>query len=304
MATAVVADERTPLRRQRAGVGGDTHDDYWTTGRYLATAIVLPMLLIASMFGAFSVDHPTRGFRQGVGRGGVVEVTLHTNCVSSDTKSSMPSFFRPGSSIVGASIVRHDDKNPTGLGMEEGLAMFAAPPGPATGSEPGRFVASAEITGDWGFVLRNNFGESFYEIGEEKGAPMWGNTCSDARTFRQRLGKAVRTIVPGAKQLLLKDEEQQKAREFVFGSCNKRCPAETEKKSEKSEKAKRTEAQVKVLADTALAEKAAKAKKATKATEKATTNPKTTSSHPSTNSVKDSNAETPTAKKPGDAKTT
>ena len=236
MATAVVADERTPLRRQRAGVGGDTHDDYWTTGRYLATAIVLPMLLIASMFGAFSVDHPTRGFRQGVGRGGVVEVTLHTNCVSSDTKSSMPSFFRPGSSIVGASIVRHDDKNPTGLGMEEGLAMFAAPPGPATGSEPGRFVASAEITGDWGFVLRNNFGESFYEIGEEKGAPMWGKTCSDARTFRQRLGKAVRTIVPGAKQLLLKDEEQQKAREFVFGSCNKWCPAETEKKSEKKRK--------------------------------------------------------------------
>ena len=93
------------MLRARAGVGSDKHDDYWTTGRYLATAVVIPMLLIASVFGAFTVEHPSQGFRQGAGRGRTVEYTLHTSCISAETRAAMPAFFRPGASVTGASIV-------------------------------------------------------------------------------------------------------------------------------------------------------------------------------------------------------
>jgi len=222
MATAVSADERTPMLRARAGVGSDTHDDYWTTGRYLATAVVIPMLLIASVFGAFTVEHPSQGFRQGAGRGRTVEYTLHTSCISAETRAAMPAFFRPGASVTGASIVRHDPSRP-GLGLEEGVTMRAAPR-PTTHSEPGRFVATAEVDGDWGFALRNSFGETFYEMGSGEDAPMWGKSCPDARTFRQRLGKVVRTLAPRLKKPLgLEEEEAERHASFVFGSCDKRC---------------------------------------------------------------------------------
>ena len=222
MATAVSADERTPMLRARAGVGSDTHDDYWTTGRYLATAVVIPMLLIASVFGAFTVEHPSQGFRQGAGRGRTVEYTLHTSCISAETRAAMPAFFRPGASVTGASIVRHDPSRP-GLGLEEGVTMRSAPR-PTTHSEPGRFVATAEVDGDWGFALRNSFGETFYEMGSGEDAPMWGKSCPDARTFRQRLGKVVRTLAPRLKKPLgLEEEEAERHASFVFGSCDKRC---------------------------------------------------------------------------------
>lgn len=222
MATAVSADERTPMLRARAGVGSDTHDDYWTTGRYLATAVVIPMLLIASVFGAFTVEHPSQGFRQGAGRGRTVEYTLHTSCISAETRAAMPAFFRPGASVTGASIVRHDPSRP-GLGLEEGVTMRSAPQ-PTTHSEPGRFVATAEVDGDWGFALRNSFGETFYEMGSGEDAPMWGKSCPDARTFRQRLGKVVRTLAPRLKKPLgLEEEEAERHASFVFGSCDKRC---------------------------------------------------------------------------------
>mgnify|MGYP000153052356 FL=1 len=222
MATAVSADERTPMLRARAGVGSDKHDDYWTTGRYLATAVVIPMLLIASVFGAFAVEHPTRGFRQGAGRGRTVEYTLHTSCISAETRAAMPAFFRPGATVTGASIVRHDPDRP-GLGLEEGVTMRPAP-SPTTHSEPGRFVAVAEVDGDWGFALRNSFGETFYEIGSGEDAPMWGKACPDARTFRQRLGKVVRRLAPRLKKPLgLEEQEAERHASFVFGSCEKRC---------------------------------------------------------------------------------
>ena len=222
MATAVSADERTPMLRARAGVGSDKHDDYWTTGRYLATAVVIPMLLIASVFGAFAVEHPTRGFRQGAGRGRTVEYTLHTSCISAETRAAKPAFFRPGATVTGASIVRHDPDRP-GLGLEEGVTMRPAP-SPTTHSEPGRFVAVAEVDGDWGFALRNSFGETFYEIGSKEDAPMWGKACPDARTFRQRLGKVVRRLAPRLKKPLgLEEQEAERHASFVFGSCEKRC---------------------------------------------------------------------------------
>jgi len=222
MATAVSADERTPMLRARAGVGSDKHDDYWTTGRYLATAVVIPMLLIASVFGAFAVEHPTRGFRQGAGRGRTVEYTLHTSCIMAETRAAMPAFFRPGATVTGASIVRHDPDRP-GLGLEEGVTMRPAP-SPTTHSEPGRFVAVAEVDGDWGFALRNSFGETFYEIGSGEDAPMWGKACPDARTFRQRLGKVVRRLAPRLKKPLgLEEQEAERHASFVFGSCEKRC---------------------------------------------------------------------------------
>ena len=222
MATAVSADERTPMLRARAGVGSDTHDDYWTTGRYLATAVVIPMLLIASVFGAFTVEHPSQGFRQGAGRGRTVEYTLHTSCISAETRAAMPAFFRPGASVTGASIVRHDPSRP-GLGLEEGVTMRSAPQ-PTTHSEPGRFVATAEVDGDWGFALRNSFGETFYEMGSGEDAPMWGKSCPDARTFRQRLGKVIRTLAPRLKKPLgLEEEEAERHASFVFGSCDTRC---------------------------------------------------------------------------------
>lgn len=222
MATAVSADERTPMLRARAGVGSDKHDDYWTTGRYLATAVVIPMLLIASVFGAFAVEHPTRGFRQGAGRGRTVEYTLHTSCISAETRAAMPAFFRPGATVTGASIVRHDPDRP-GLGLEEGVTMRPAP-SPTTHSEPGRFVAAAEVDGDWGFALHNSFGETFYEIGSGEDAPMWGKACPDARTFRQRLGKVVRRLAPRLKKPLgLEEQEAERHASFVFGSCDARC---------------------------------------------------------------------------------
>ena len=177
-------------------MGSETHDDYWTTGRYLATAVVIPMLLIASVFGAFTVEHPSQGFRQGAGRGRTVEYTLHTSCISAETRAAMPAFFRPGASVTGASIVRHDPSRP-GLGLEEGVTMRSAPQ-PTTHSEPGRFVATAEVDGDWGFALRNSFGETFYEMGSGEDAPMWGKSCPDARTFR-RGWAVVRTLAPRLK---------------------------------------------------------------------------------------------------------
>ena len=203
-------------------MGSDKHDDYWTTGRYLAAAVVIPMLLIASVFGAFTVEHPSKGFRQGAGQGRTVEYTLHTSCLSAETRAAMPAFFRPGASVTGASIVRHDPNRP-GLGLEEGVTMRSAP-SPTTHSEPGRFVASAKVDGDWGFALRNSFGETFYEIGSGEDAPMWGKTCPDARTFRQRLGKVVRTLAPRLKKPLgLEEEEAERHASFVFGSCDTRC---------------------------------------------------------------------------------
>ena len=130
--------------------------------------------------------------------------------------------FRPGASVTGASIVRHDPSRP-GLGLEEGVTMRSAPQ-PTTHSEPGRFVATAEVDGDWGFALRNSFGETFYEMGSGEDAPMWGKSCPDARTFRQRLGKVVRTLAPRLKKPLgLEEEEAERHASFVFGSCDKRC---------------------------------------------------------------------------------
>ena len=210
------------MLRARGGVGNDKHDEYWTTGRYLATAVVIPILLISSVFGAFSVEHPSQGFRQGEGRGRTVEYTLHTSCISAETRAAMPAFFRPGASVTGASIVRHDPSRP-GLGLEEGVTMRSAPQ-PTTHSEPGRFVATAEVDGDWGFALRNSFGETFYEMGSGEDAPMWGKSCPDARTFRQRLGKVVRTLAPRLKKPLgLEEEEAERHASFVFGSCDTRC---------------------------------------------------------------------------------
>ena len=223
------------MLRARAGVGSDTHDDYWTTGRYLATAVVIPMLLIASVFGAFTVEHPSQGFRQGAGRGRTVEYTLHTSCISAETRAAMPAFFRPGATVTGASIVRHDPDRP-GLGLEEGVTMRPAP-SPTTHSEPGRFVAVAEVDGDWGFALRNSFGETFYEIGSGEDAPMWGKACPDARTFRQRLGKVVRTLAP---RRLRAAATTSKSGLF----CSKACRAEEgqgeREKDEKDEEAEKT----------------------------------------------------------------
>jgi hypothetical protein len=134
----------------------------------------------------------------------------------------MPAFFRPGATVTGASIVRHDPDRP-GLGLEEGVTMRPAP-SPTTHSEPGRFVAVAEVDGDWGFALRNSFGETFYEIGSGEDAPMWGKACPDARTFRQRLGKVVRRLAPRLKKPLgLEEQEAERHASFVFGSCEKRC---------------------------------------------------------------------------------
>ena len=97
-------------------------------------------------------------------------------------------------------------------------------PSPTTHSEPGRFVAAAEVDGDWGFALRNSFGETFYEIGSGEDAPMWGKACPDARTFRQRLGKVVRRLAPRLKKPLgLEEQEAERHASFVFGSCDARC---------------------------------------------------------------------------------
>ena len=53
---------------------------------------------------------------------------------------------------------------------------------------------------------------------------MWGKSCPDARTFRQRLGKVVRTLAPRLKKPLgLEEEEAERHASFVFGSCDKRC---------------------------------------------------------------------------------
>jgi|Transcript_5495 hypothetical protein len=230
--------EDTHMLRGRASLKSDTHDDYGTTGRYLVGTVLFPMLLIAGVLGCFAVDHPTAGFRQGAGyNGGVVEYSLHTSCVSAETKGAMPGFFRPGARVIGASIVRHDPKRP-GLGMEEGVAMQRAPASSSPSGELGSFVATAEMRGDWGFVLHNNFGESFYEIGEGNDAPMWGKTCPDARTFRERLGRAIGKIVPGGVKLGWKDEEEEKHASFVFGSCDTRCPSVVETSERKNAEAK------------------------------------------------------------------
>ena len=53
------------LRRSSPGAEAESRDDQSATGKYVAGAVLFPMLLIAGVFGAFSVDHPTRGFRQG-----------------------------------------------------------------------------------------------------------------------------------------------------------------------------------------------------------------------------------------------
>ena len=108
------------LRRSSPGAEAESRDDQSATGKYVAGAVLFPMLLIAGVFGAFSVDHPTRGFRQGATMRGAHTLVLETSCVARDVREQMPAFFRPGYSVVGASVVHHDAASERAVKRNEG----------------------------------------------------------------------------------------------------------------------------------------------------------------------------------------
>ena len=216
--------DHVPVASILPGAEAESRDDQSATGKYVAGAVLFPMLLIAGVFGAFSVDHPTRGFRQGATMRGAHTLVLETSCVARDVREQMPAFFRPGYSVVGASVVHHDaaseraaKRNEGGVGeTEEARAsggVHARRPTPRAlvemrpvspydllGEPRGRFIAEhVELDGEWGFALRNNFGDVFYESGADASAPMWGKACGGGGPkggigFNERIAMALKRL--------------------------------------------------------------------------------------------------------------
>jgi len=246
------------LRRSSPGAEAESRDDQSATGKYVAGAVLFPMLLIAGVFGAFSVDHPTRGFRQGVTMRGAHTLVLETSCVARDVREQMPAFFRPGYSVVGASVVHHDaaseraaKRNEGGVGeTEEARAsggVHARRPTPRAlvemrpvspydllGEPRGRFIAEhVELDGEWGFALRNNFGDVFYESGADASAPMWGKACGGGGPkggigFNERIAMALKRLTRwdgGGGGGGEGGDAHAEMENFVFGSCSRQCEA-------------------------------------------------------------------------------
>ena len=225
--TEAASDEKTPILSSVSRGRDTSHaDDHRATCSFIGATVLLPILLVAALFAAFTVEHPTKGYRPPMGSG-VHTYVLDARCVSAETRALNPIFFRHGAVVVAASIVRHDpstaglgvDADPTARGMNSNSALGMRRPGADE-----RFIIETDaLDGDWGFAIRNNYDDVFYEVGDDEGAPMWDRVC-ETRAFGERIRDLVRGWIPS-----LREGRRGRTVEYVFGSCDRRCPPETDR---------------------------------------------------------------------------
>ena len=227
--TEAASDEKTPILSSVSRGRDTSHaDDHRATCSFIGATVLLPILLVAALFAAFTVEHPTKGYRPPMGSG-VHTYVLDARCVSAETRALNPIFFRPGAVVVAASIVRHDpstadlgvdaDPTATARGMHSNSALGMRRPGADE-----RFIIETDaLDGDWGFAIRNNYDDVFYEVGDDEGAPMWDRVC-ETRAFGERIRDLVRGWIPSQRE-----GRRGRTVEYVFGSCDRRCPPETDR---------------------------------------------------------------------------
>ena len=219
-------DQTTSLVGDRPGApkksGGYLHTVAGVFAAVAVVALVGLAIFRVGIFGGGAAEH-TSGFRYGQPVGSKIRYIVKTRCISDATKASNPGFFRDGTTIESAMIVRHNLNSPSFFNAYEASMMMTPVTRELTGWEwdweAGRFfVDTDELDWEWGFALVNNFGEVFYEIGSGPGAPLWGKTCPDVNRFDSPTAQY-------HNRLMTKEANATSQQiEYVFGDCESECP--------------------------------------------------------------------------------
>jgi hypothetical protein len=194
----------------------------WTSATLRRVAAGAAVAAVATL-GVLSSPEVTRAVKSSLGlTAGQTRYLLRTRCMSDDVKAANPGFFREGTSVSGAMLVRHNLGSDSFFPAYEAGMQMTPLTFDITGYEwdweEGRFfidLPTGTLDNEWGFALVNTEGEVFYEVGSGADAPLWGQTCRDL----------VRWDSPTDQWFnrLMSFEATDKI-EYVFGSCDTTCP--------------------------------------------------------------------------------
>lgn len=194
-------------------------------------ALACVAVVVVSIAGFMQFNHsPTsrfwveNGVRMGQSGGVMSRFIVRTRCIPDSVKATNPNFFREGTNITGAMIVRHNLDTPSFFPtFEDGFVMTPVTydmTGYEWDWEEGRFLLETDqVDWEWGFALVNSEGEIFYEIGD-KGKPLYQGTCPDLVHFDSPTQQFYN-------RLFTKEQDAGGKVDYVFGTCDQTCPQET-----------------------------------------------------------------------------
>jgi len=210
-------DETTTLLRE-----SNMSSRGWTTVTLRRLAAGAAVAAVATL-GVLSSPEATRRVQSALGlTPGQTRYILRTRCMSDYVKAANPGFFREGTSVTGARLVRHNLGSPSFfLADEAGMEMTPVTidmTGYEWDWEEGRFLIdlpTGTLDNEWGFALVNSAGEYFYEVGSGADAPLWGQTCRDLVRYDSPTDQWFNRLM---------SLEATDKIEYVFGSCDNTCP--------------------------------------------------------------------------------
>ena len=162
---------------------------------------------------------------------------LSAGCVDESVRASRPGFF--SRKIVAAYVAKHNYKANIFFDVKKhGLEMhrkqrsttercYQRAAGTICPESDHVFeLFSTEVNWEWGYVLKNDLGGLFYEIGRANQHPLHGRTCKDTQMYGKywnRLATLEKKECPGTR--CSGNMTGAKLADYVFGECSMRqCP--------------------------------------------------------------------------------
>lgn len=162
---------------------------------------------------------------------------LSAGCIDESVKASRPGFF--SRNIVAAYVARHNYETNSFFDIEKhGLKMhrkqksatercYQRAAGTICPESDDVFeLFSTEVNWEWGYVLKNDLGGLFYEIGQINQHPLHGRTCKDTQKYGKywnRLATLEKEECPASR--CSGNMTGAKLADYVFGECSMRqCP--------------------------------------------------------------------------------